>query len=185
MTTLAAAALAALLLHGCSIGGDEPWEADDDDPGGDTDTDADSDSDSDGDSDSDSEGMDLSASDTCAEVQEVDVPGDYTGDTSQATNLYAGSCAEGIDLSGPDVVMTFTLDEAAAFVAEITSAEFAVPVLYLREECDVDSTELACELSEADPPTLTADLEAGTYFLFVDGNSSQDSGPFALSLSLE
>lgn len=182
ITTLMAALLAAALAHGCSIGGDEPWEADDDDTsGGDTDADTDSD----GDSDSDSEGMDLSASDTCDETQEVDVPGDYAGDTNQATNLYAGSCAEELALSGPDLVMTFHLDEAATFVAEITSAEFAVPVLYLRDECAVDTAELACELSEVGPPTLSAELDAGDYYLFVDGNSSQDAGEFAISLTLE
>ena len=188
--TLMLAFVAAAIADGCSIGGDEPWEDEDDDGGdvdsdSDGDTDSDGDSDTDGDSDSDTEGLDLSASDACDGAEEVDVPGDYYGDTTLATNLYAGSCAQEIDLSGPDLVLAFYLEEAGTFTAELTTTEIAVPVLYLRNDCAVDTTELTCAISETEGVDLSIELEPGDYSLFIDGNSAQDEGAFEISLTLE
>jgi hypothetical protein len=178
--------LAAALAHGCSVGGDEPWEDEDDDGAGtDSDSDSDSDVDSDSDSDSDSEGMDLGASDACAEATEVDVPGDYFGDTNNGTNLYAGSCAEPIELSGPDLVLAFYLETAGTFSAALSTTEIDQPVLYLRNDCTVDTSELSCALGNTDGVTLVAELEQGDYSLFIDGNTSGDAGEFNLSLALE
>ncbi|MBW2278677.1 MAG: hypothetical protein JRF63_14395 [Deltaproteobacteria bacterium] len=186
--TLMMAFVVAALSDGCSIGGDEPWEDEDDDGGdvdSDSDSDGDTDSDTDGDSDSDTEGYDLSAADACDGAEEVDVPGEYYGDTTLATNLSAGSCAETIDLSGPDLVLSFYLETAGTFSADLATSEIGVPVLYLRDECAVDTTELACAISETDGVELSIELEPGDYSLFIDGNSSQDEGEFEISLTLE
>jgi hypothetical protein len=189
LTTAAMALVAAALAYGCSVGGDEPWDADDD--GGDVDSDSDSDSDSDTDADSDSdsdtdtEAMDVSASGACGEAEVVDVPGNYYGDTSQSTNLYAGSCATEVDLSGPDLVLAFYLDITATFSAELTSGEIGEPVLYLRDDCEIDTSEIICALGNTDGVSLNMELEPGDYSLFIDGNTAQDEGAFELSLTLE
>jgi hypothetical protein len=186
--TLMTGFLALALAHGCSVGGDEPWE-DEDTDGSDVDTDSDSDTDTDSDSDTesdgDTEGTDLGASDACGDATEVDVPGNYYGDTNDGTNLYAGSCASDIDVSGPDLVLAFYLETAGTFVANLASTEIANPVLYIRDECGVDTSELSCASSGTDGVELVIELEQGDYSLFIDGDTADDAGAFTLSLDLE
>jgi Ca-activated chloride channel family protein len=85
-----ALALAGLLATSCSVGGDEPWEADDDYVGeNDTDSDSDNDTDTDSDSDSDSDSdADADTDETFSdEAEDTDSESDEC-DTENETVLY-------------------------------------------------------------------------------------------------
>jgi hypothetical protein len=187
-------ALALLLvasIHACSVGGDEPWDADDD-PGGtdadaDADSDADSDSDADGDSDTDSDSEALDFSEACQEAAEIDVPGSYEGDNTMAENDYVGECAAELETSGNDLVATFELDQAGLLTVDVTASEIAQPVLYLRHDCEDALSELACAVGFETLPwaAIAVDLEPGDYYLFVDGYTVEDIGAFTIEIGIE
>jgi hypothetical protein len=173
MLVFAGAVLLAVVAPACNVGGDEPWEGDDG-PGGD------SDSDSDADADTEQE-YDL-LGDDCYESTTVVVPGTYSGDTQTMTDDYAGSCGG----AGPDLVVMFEMAQAGTFTADFAASEIPEPVLYLREVCTDEGTELLCEIGiQSQPPSLSVGLEDGFYFLFVDGSSASDDGSFTIELGAE
>jgi hypothetical protein len=160
-------ALAVALAAGCSVGGDEPWEA----------ADAGGDGDSDGDTDG-NEG--LYGGEDCYESSDAVVPGSYDGTTEGMGDDYAGSCGG----SGPDLVIMFEQPQQGTFTAALVESEIAEAALYVREVCTDDATELACE-SGTSTPSLAVDLEEGFYFLFVDGVGASDEGSFTIELDVE
>ncbi len=109
-----------------------------------------------------------------------------------ATTLGAGdkfdaSCgASDAAANGPDRVFRIALRTRATVRIVVTAATFDA-VLSLRKACGDEPggggpVELACE-SDADVghrTTIERSLEAGTYWVVVDGQSPNDQGPFAL-----
>jgi hypothetical protein len=89
------------------------------------------------------------------------------GSTTQGSHGMSGSCIQGG--AAPEVVYSFTLEQRAQISAVLNSAYDGA--LYLLGRCGDLETEIACN---DDAPTTArsevgATLDAGTYFLVVDG----------------
>jgi hypothetical protein len=94
--------------------------------------------------------------------------GNFSGTLTAASNA-TGSCGG----SQSEDVYTFTLagPSPIAFQANLTGTT-AQTVLYLRTSCDDPATEVACGTGKGGGAALYFDaLPAGTYYLFVDGDS--------------
>ncbi|MBI3184047.1 MAG: hypothetical protein HYZ28_18085 [Myxococcales bacterium] len=115
-----------------------------------------------------------------------------SGDTSQAKDDAAGSCG---GLGAPDQVYALELAVAQRLKLELTSlAPSYYPALYLRRQpCESadPATQLTCvkAVPYGQPMPISVELsrlEAGTYYLFVDGipagGSGSGGGPFNLKL---
>jgi MYXO-CTERM domain-containing protein len=120
--------------------------------------------------------------DVCAAALEIEATGTQTltNTTVTAQNDYAGSCIGG---SANDRVYTFTVTRPTLVEAISTGYDTG---LYLRSTCDDTSTELACN-DDSTPPgglgsRIQSELDAGTYYLFVDGYAS-NAGAYTLTVS--
>lgn len=92
------------------------------------------------------------------------------------TNAYEGECGG----EWPEVVYTFTLDEGARLTAGATGFD---TLLYLRRDCD---EEIACNDDRErgdEEARIEAELEPGTWHLFVDGYD--ESGAYTLELDFQ
>ena len=110
-----------------------------------------------------------------------------TGSTAGAGDKFAASCA-GSDgaTSGPDRIYRFVLSKRSRVRVVVTATSFNA-VLALRKSCADASggpraSEVVCE-SDSDVGQRTAierTLEAGTYWVVVDGQTPNDQGAFAI-----
>jgi len=101
-----------------------------------------------------------------------------TGDTTRGTSTMAGTCIRGGD--APELVYTVTLEQRAQLSVTITSQYDGA--LYLLGACGEMRSEIACN---DDAPTTSRShiqhtLDAGTYYLVVDGYGSA-AGSFTLN----
>ena len=118
-----------------------------------------------------------SPGDRCAQAIEIAAEaGAFAGQTVDGIyNSYEGECGG----DAPEVVYTFAVDEPTRLIASATGFD---TLLYVRQDCDADA-EIACNDDRARGEVgalLRADLEAGTYHLFVDGY--RDGGEYALEV---
>ena len=111
--------------------------------------------------------------------------------TAGATDKFVTTCGSGdAGASGPDRVFKLSLPTRATVVIEVTSPGFDAAVA-LRKTCPdgggaAGDIELACE-ADADAGHRTSierALEAGTYWVVVDGQSPNDQGPFTIKYRL-
>ncbi len=106
------------------------------------------------------------------------------GDTTLKSDDYDFEC-DGDGTAGKDLAYTFTLTEPMG--VELTydftdSGEWEQ--FFLATACDVDGV-LACAHTTGEPATILAgEIEAGTYYVIVDGDDSIDEGPFTLTVTL-
>ena len=102
----------------------------------------------------------------------------YTGDSITGGTT---GCTEGIG-DGPDAVFLLDLATATSVHLDTEGSDFDT-VLYLRTTCDDVTTEVACDDDNGDGLTssLDLDLEAGIYYVFVDGYFSSTDGVFILN----
>jgi hypothetical protein len=108
-----------------------------------------------------------------------------SGTTVGAGDKFATSCASA-DASGADRVYKFVLASRANVHLALTASTFDA-TLALRRACSdasagPGSPELVCE-SEPDSnhrSVIERSLEAGSYWVIVDGQSANDQGPFSL-----
>jgi hypothetical protein len=107
--------------------------------------------------------------------------------TAGATDKFATSCsAPDTGVGGPDKVFKFSLSARATVFIDVMAPGFDAAVA-LRKTCPdgvgtAGDVELACE-ADADTThrtTLERALEAGTYWVVVDGQSPNDQGPFTI-----
>ena len=101
----------------------------------------------------------------------------YEGDTTGLSNDFVGSCEGG---EGAQMV-AFTAPQAGSYIIQAKANGFAPlspPVLYVRELCGVDTTELACDEGDFfSGSNLGLTLEAGQLiFIFVDGQANPNFG---------
>jgi hypothetical protein len=113
-----------------------------------------------------------------------------SGSTAGSGDKFSTSCAGGdTGSTGPDRVYRMTVP--AASTVRVTVKTRFDAALALRKACadgagGADASELACESSSGDMPgneritTIERELEAGTYWVVVDGQSPADQGAFAL-----
>ena len=119
--------------------------------------------------------------DTCAAPLTITAQGTQTatGSTATAHDDFAGTCVGG---DAPDRVYTFTLTRRTTIDARVTGFDTG---LYLRTGCDTGS-ELVCN-DDSNPPggfgsRVRRRLEAGTYYLVVDGFGT-NSGTYNLTVT--
>lgn len=122
--------------------------------------------------------------DTCATAVEIPVEVGaqvIESRTTLANANYDGGCVS--TMEAPDHVYSFTL--SAPMDVEIMSSGFDT-VLYVRTECEDESSEVACN-DDASPPggfgsRIARRLQPDTYFLFVDGYHDS-RGDYGLTVS--
>jgi hypothetical protein len=114
---------------------------------------------------------------------------EITGDTTRAADDTLLSCALP-GTTGRDLVYTFTVDQPGHLVATASAAPGSAlqPLLGLRKVCSslASSDNLACAYggSNSGSAELTADLQPGPYWLWLDGDGDT-SGPFKLDVQLQ
>jgi len=128
---------------------------------------------------SDKGGTELASGGTCG-APSVIVPGHvYTGNTEEGTDDAEGSCAG--SSGGRERVYRLDLPTRQRVVIEL-SAEFDT-ILYVRQgDCSDDAAEVKCN-DDAGPKRSRIDavLDAGTYFVFVDGYGDE-TGSYRLQV---
>ncbi len=123
--------------------------------------------------------------DRCDQAQLL-APGELAeGTTRWANGEYRASCTAPLGHAGRDVVYRIELEQPGHLWAELDprgpDGEPWAAALYLQQLCGNGSTELACDSLG---PRIEADLEAGSYYLIVDGWEA-DSGPFTLQYGVD
>lgn len=106
-----------------------------------------------------------------------------TVDTVRARDDYAGSCG---GQGGADVVRTLTVPRRSRVQLHISQAEFN-GAIFVRRTCD--GPDLACQLFPSfqlsDAPTAVETvLDAGQYFIIVDGLGESDFGRVGINVQL-
>jgi cysteine-rich repeat protein len=125
------------------------------------------------------------------------MPTDLTlyGDTTGATDDYGSYCVE--TGSGPELVYQFDVQAAGTLKFIVTKAPGTQlnPYIYLRDDggsggaggggagCTDDASTLYCQKWGVNQQTIAFDAQAGTYYLFVDGQE-QTEGEYILNASL-
>ncbi|MBN2694632.1 lamin tail domain-containing protein [bacterium] len=126
----------------------------------------------------------MGESDTCPGTP-ILVGDIVTGSTTGKAHNYVGTCAT--SSTSPDVVYQFTLTKKYKITATLTPSGWD-SVLYIRKT-SCSSTEasnsVGCHDTVSTPEKITQVLNAGTYFIFVDGYGSSNSGNYTLSLQGE
>jgi hypothetical protein len=132
----------------------------------------------------------MSRNSACAGAPTLAPGRSVIGTTAGAGDRFGTLCGESdYGASGPDRVFKLVLAQRAT-VRLLLTATFEA-VVALRKTCAEPlggpAPELACE-SEADAnrhAMLTRTLEAGTYWVVVDGQASDDQGPFTLEYHVQ
>ncbi|MBN1947555.1 MAG: PPC domain-containing protein [Bradymonadales bacterium] len=106
-----------------------------------------------------------------------------TGSTQGSSNRYQGTCGGG---EAPDEVWLLRLSSASSVVITTESSQYDT-VLYLRDGCDGEATELACNDDDRSTGGLHSRIEivnlpAGSYYLFVDGFGTH-AGSYQLAVN--
>ena len=125
---------------------------------------------------------------TCAEAimlpaAELPASGSASGTTvGSGDDYFSGNCFDGAE----EMVYTFTVAEPVHAVLSLENASYDT-VMFLRTTCDDASTEIACNdqaFDDGNQSYLELNLEAGTYFLFIDGYDwIADAGEYVLDYS--
>lgn len=118
--------------------------------------------------------------DTCAHAATLE-PGVMLRDSTRGgTNLFSATCGGGGQ--GPDHVHAVRLEHGAR-VRIRQQAEYDGS-LYLRAQCGDASTELVCndDFQTNARSMIAARLPAGTYYVFSDSYSREQSGEYTLAL---
>lgn len=139
-----------------------------------------------------------SAALACTEATDITTPLQTTGsfNVTSTTHLYEsdfykGSCPADGTLASPEAIYKLTVSAASTFVATTDRPNTQYDTyLYLRQGT-CDGTEVACHddvdlLNQNLRSTISiADLQPGTYYLFVDGSSpGQNAGQYELNVTL-
>jgi len=101
----------------------------------------------------------------------------------------AGSTNELISLScgggGNETVYTLNVTEPRTLVVTTNFAETTLDtVLYIRTDCRMSSTELACnDDTTGTSSTLSVDVEAGVYYIVVDAHDAASAGDYKLQVN--
>ena len=92
--------------------------------------------------------------------------GRFMIDNAALPNAYQGGCGG----RGPEQVVSITTRVRAQVTFETVNNEYDT-LIWLRSECDDAAAEIACDDDGGNglASRISAPLEAGTYFLFVDG----------------
>jgi hypothetical protein len=109
--------------------------------------------------------------------------GQYNGSTTRGESENEGTCASA---ASREIVYRLELASRQRVTIDVVDPRFD-SVLYVRkDDCAASEAEVACNDDVGHERRSRVDevLEAGTYFVFVDGLSNE-SGPYRLKVSLE
>ncbi len=126
----------------------------------------------------------------CSAAPLLDPSRSSAGTTAGAGDRFGTLCGQtDPGAGGPDRVFKLTLTHRAAIRLALTATFDAVVAVRTTcvEPLGGPTPELACE-SDSDANhhiTLTRTLEAGTYWVVVDGQSADDHGPFTLEYHVQ
>lgn len=128
------------------------------------------------------------ADESCAQPRIIPISGNNSeeilGDTRSLKDDAAGLCG---GAAAPDAVYAVQLSTARRLRLEVTGISKGFqPVLYARTACDATtaSAQVGCVAATAGSATLDIPrVEAGTLFLFVDGNSAANGGSYRLRIT--
>ncbi len=120
--------------------------------------------------------------DLCSDAVDVSAGGEWYGSTAELMNHYSASCAD--NAQGPEAVFFFTLSQPRHVRLDLAGTTFSYATLHLQTTCGDWISELACAYDPASyPPFIETDLDAGTYYLFVDSYSTSYYGDYTLAVS--
>jgi hypothetical protein len=126
------------------------------------------------------------ANDTCsAGIPELSEGGVFTGSACAAGGDHDGTCG-GRTASGPDVYYRLDLGAPAVVVLESTGTGYdALLFLYAGEPCLATGL-VACDAGSGTggPARLERSLDAGPYWVVVDGASASGRGGYRLTVSV-
>jgi len=111
----------------------------------------------------------VAGNDTCDEAEELEDGVAAEGSTVGVGDEYDTGCSDETAISG-DLVYSFTLEERTGVKLTLTSDEGLMSVA-VRSACRAPDSEMFCDFTAADPdlPSITTILDAGTYYVLVDG----------------
>jgi hypothetical protein len=124
--------------------------------------------------------------DPCAGLEVISGSGAFSGTTIGMFDDFAGTCGGS---GGQDVTYEVQIAAPSRFVAEIGSMTSTWDtVLHLRSVCNDQATQLACNDDYTGIGLLShieaASLDAGTYYLTVDGLGSWASGAYTVNVTI-
>ncbi len=167
--------------------GDDPTDGDSPTDGDDpTDGDIPTDGDDPTDGDTPTDGDDPTDGDTPPEGRSCNdplpleaKPGAISGNTNNAGNDYEGSCQAD---TSEERVYQLTLAEPTHLKLRANGFD---TVMYLRSSCEQIATEIDCDDDDGGEHAayLDVELQAGSYFLFVDG-FGQNAGAYSLEIEI-
>jgi hypothetical protein len=110
---------------------------------------------------------------------------DATGDTSMSMSNTLGSACT-FDAGATEDVWSFDVARRSNVTVSLDPTGFD-GVISLREHCESDASEVSCanDVIGDGLEVTEANLEPGTYFVVVQGNSGSDSGEYTLSIDTE
>jgi hypothetical protein len=105
-----------------------------------------------------------------------------TGDTSGSSDRFQATCAEGARSN--DLVYRLVLPRRSRVT--ISAEQQYDGAIYIRRDCLDQSTELACNDDAQDNrhSSVESELDAGTYYVFVDGFSNANQGSFRMEVDV-
>ncbi len=122
--------------------------------------------------------------DACEDAQPVPATGGYfTGNTSTASPDFTASCDVGAFPEGaPDQLLRFELEERSRVILDAAGSSYRT-VVNLRQgpECPGTQVPLACAAAVDESEFIEVVLEAGVYFIQMDGFAG-DSGQWELEV---
>lgn len=127
---------------------------------------------------------DLGALDAACRAAPLVRPGtQIEGDTTGGTDRFQATCAGGA--ASADLVYRLVIRRTSTvrISSETTSWDGAI---YIRSDCTDPTTERGCNDDAGDNrhSMIETELEAGTYYVFVDGFSSGNAGEFTLDVDV-
>jgi hypothetical protein len=93
--------------------------------------------------------------------------------------MFAAGCAE--ETGAPESVFRFSIEKRAR-IGLLLNSKAGDAVLHVRSDCMDPGSEVACNDDHGSKERSEVDvvLDAGTYFVFVDGHEPADAGPFTI-----
>jgi hypothetical protein len=116
---------------------------------------------------------------TCDCPVDLSIPTSHDGDTTSAGSAYDSSCEW--SSGGAEIVHRLVLTSATDTIFWIESEFFFDVILHIRE-ATCDGTELFCIDPDFDGHFIGSHLDAGTYYVFVDGRTASEAGTYTLDV---
>ncbi len=121
----------------------------------------------------------------CTDAIAITADGTFSGDnTGLGNDIEPSTCASGsIGRAGQDVWFSFTLTGSTAVHLDTVCSEFDTVLYVLQGACD--GTEVACDDDSGIGYASSIDvtLDAGTYYVVVDGYYGYSDGQYVLNIS--